>query len=68
MEEDRAGDGHVERVDVRVGAVGAADDDEAVAGAGDGEPGIVLGLDALMSVSKVAMRTTPGDAKMKFFP
>ena len=41
---------------------------DSVAGAGDGQPGIVLGLDALMSVSKVAMRTTPGDAKMKFFP
>lgn len=41
---------------------------DSVAGAGDGEPGIVLGLDALMSVSKVAMRTTPGNAKMKFFP
>lgn len=36
-------------------------------GAGDGQPGIVLGLDALMSVPKVAMRTTPGNAKMKFF-
>jgi hypothetical protein len=41
---------------------------DSVAGANDGQPGIVLGLDALMSVSKVAMRTTPGDAKMKFFP
>jgi hypothetical protein len=36
-------------------------------GANDGQPGIVLGLDALMSVPKVAMRTTPGNAKMKFF-
>ena len=41
---------------------------DSVAGAGDGQPGIVLGLDALMSVSKVAMRTAPGRAKMKFFP
>ena len=41
---------------------------DSVAGAGDGQPGIVLGLDTLMSVSKVAMRTAPGNAKMKFFP
>ena len=36
-------------------------------GSGDGEPGIILGLDALMSVTKVVLRTTPNEGRMKLF-
>jgi hypothetical protein len=34
---------------------------------GDGAPGVVLGLDALMSVKRVVLRTTPGEGKMRLF-
>ena len=32
---------------------------------GEGEPGIVLGLDALTSRGRVVLRTTPGRARMR---
>lgn len=34
-------------------------------GLGDGEPGVVLGLDALTSRGRVVLRTTPGRLKMR---